>query len=240
MQAFDDVLLENFMNHFYGYGDYQGDYWLIGMEEGGGNSFEDIEQRLNTWHRRGRKELENVAEYHIEIGITTLFQKRPKIQRTWGKLIRVILAVEGNSPTTTQVRKYQKDCLGRPSKNNCLLELFPLPSPSVGHWLYGDYSALPYLRSRESYRGKMLEKRIAHLQERIRQYRPRLVLFYSFSYRNHWEEIAGVDFTPVDNEDFYLARDENQTFVIIKHPVVIGLSNEYFHRVGHTVATIFA
>lgn len=76
MTMFDDVLLEDFMDRFYGYGNYQGDYWFIGMEEGGGSSFEDIDKRLKTWKKRGRRELEDVAEYHIEMGITSLFRKR--------------------------------------------------------------------------------------------------------------------------------------------------------------------
>ncbi len=34
---FNDQLLQNFMQRFYGYGTYAGDYWFVGMEEGGGN-----------------------------------------------------------------------------------------------------------------------------------------------------------------------------------------------------------
>jgi hypothetical protein len=38
-KLFDDQLLERFMCTFYGYGNYRGAYWFVGMEEGGGDSF---------------------------------------------------------------------------------------------------------------------------------------------------------------------------------------------------------
>ena len=63
IEQFDDQLLGEFVQNFYGYGDYSGQFWFIGMEEGGGNSFAEVVKRLDTWARRGRRELEDVAEY---------------------------------------------------------------------------------------------------------------------------------------------------------------------------------
>jgi len=232
---FDDILLEDFMNRFYGYGNYQGDYWLIGMEEGGGSSFDDIEKRLATWKKRGRQELEDLAEYHIEMGITSLFRKRPKIQNTWGKLIRIIFASTGQIPTTNQVRDYQRDNLGRVNGNTCLVELLPLPSPSTGHWLYGKYSQLPFLENRAKYKESLLAKRISHLQKQINQFQPKAVIFYSFTYREYWQQIAQVDFSPDSNGDFFVGNSGRQEFLIIKHPATIGLRNDYFHRAGNYI-----
>lgn len=233
---FDSVILEDFMNRFYGYGSYQGDYWLVGMEEGGGNSFADVERRLNIWKERGRRELEDVAEYHIDLGVTSLFSERPKIQRTWGKLIRIILTINGYVPTTEQIREYQHDGLGRITGDNCLLELLPLPSPSTRDWLYSEYSRLPYLANRTLYREALLDKRINHLQHRIKKYQPKIVLFYSFTYQEQWQEITNVDFLPVESGDFSMAKSGSQIFVMTKHPATKGLDNEYWHRVGHAIA----
>jgi hypothetical protein len=44
--TFNDPLLQDFMSSFYGYGNFQGAYWFIGMEEGGGDSFEEVSRRL--------------------------------------------------------------------------------------------------------------------------------------------------------------------------------------------------
>lgn len=38
-EQFDDQLLGEFVHNFYGYGSYGGQFWFIGMEEGGGDSF---------------------------------------------------------------------------------------------------------------------------------------------------------------------------------------------------------
>lgn len=239
-RRFDSVLLEDFMSRFYGYGNYLGDYWFVGMEEGGGNSFTVIERRLNTWNERGGQELEDVAEYHVVMGVTSLFSERPKIQPTWGKLIRVILAIKRYSPTLNQIRDYQRDWLGRVASETCLLELLPLPSPSTGHWIYGEYSELPYLLDRNTYRRALLDGRMKHLQQRIKQYRPKVVLFYSFSYREQWQTIADADFLPVDEGEFYISGNDTSVFVITKHPAATGLSNEYWHRVGRVIATKLA
>ena len=73
LPVFDDQLLQDFMNGFYGYGNYSGGYWFVGMEEGGGNSFENIDKRLKDWDRRDRCEIEDIADYHAEIGAGQYF-----------------------------------------------------------------------------------------------------------------------------------------------------------------------
>jgi len=181
---FDDQLLEDFAQNFYGYGNYKADYWFIGMEEGGGNSVTDISSRLNAWIKRGRRELENLAGYHAEFGISNLFGPNHKLQSTWGKLIRVLLSAKGPLPTIDEVRKYQGLHLGRSSGDTCLLELLPLPSPSTNNWLYGQHSQLPYLTNRETYKQMFITLRIALLKDRIIEHGPKVVIFYSHSLSN--------------------------------------------------------
>ncbi len=236
---FDASLLEHFINRFYGYGNYQGDYWFVGMEEGGGNSFADVEGRLNAWKARGKQELEDLAEYHIAIGVISLFRERPKIQSTWGKLIRTLLAIKGYSPTADQVRQYQRDGFGRITGKTCLLELLPLPSPSTNHWIYGQHSQLPYLVDRDTYRKTLLNGRIKQLQQRITQYHPKVVLFYSFGYREYWQVIASVDFL-LTTEGVYIGSNGSTIFIITRHPVAPGLSNDYWHRVGYAIRSKLA
>ena len=102
----NDELLEALINGFYGYGNYQAPYWFVGMEESGGNSIEEIAQRIETWDKRGRKELEDVAEYSREIGINRYFDDHAKLQSTWNKLIRVVLTAEGLTLDTETVREF--------------------------------------------------------------------------------------------------------------------------------------
>jgi len=232
---FDDQLLDEFAHNFYGYGNYNGQFWFVGMEEGGGNSFAEIAKRLSVWAKRGKRELEDVAEYHIDIGLSHLFSERPTIQLTWGKLVRILLSSNGIAPTTEQVREYQRTSLGRLTGDNCLAELLPLPSPSTGRWLYAQHSQLPYLVNRERYKQACLVPRIAHLRQRINEHRPKAVIFYSFSYREHWQEIAGVDFS-LESDEMYIGRRESSLFVITRHPAAKGITSEYFHQVGKVIS----
>jgi hypothetical protein len=232
----DDPLLSDFIRRFYGYGDYEGRTWLVGMEEGGGGSCEEIGARLQAWDQRGRRELEDVAAYHTAFGAPQLFSEKPTYQRTWHKLIRILLATEGVAPVTkSDVYAYQRFRLGRPDSDHCLLELLPLPSPSTAHWLYRDCSALPYLSERERYRTTVAPFRISHLQHQIGSYRPAAVVFYSFGYRREWEKVAGVPLR--DNTDLGCAvgRSDDTIYVITRHPAAKGVTSAYFDNIGRAL-----
>ena len=110
-EQFDDLLLDEFAHSFYGYGNYGGQFWFIGMEEGGGDSFAEVAKRLEAWALRGRREIDDVAEYLAAIGITHLHNDHPKLQSTWSGLIRILLSSNGETPTTEQVREYQRTSL---------------------------------------------------------------------------------------------------------------------------------
>jgi hypothetical protein len=233
-EQFDDLLLDEFAHSFYGYGNYGGQFWFIGMEEGGGASFDEIAKRLEAWALRGRRETDDVAEYLAAIGITHLHNNRPKLQSTWSGLIRILLSSKGQIPTTEQVREYQRTSLGRLAGNTYLAELFPLPSPSLGDWLYAQHSALPYLVDRRTYRQHCFTFRSAHLRKRINEYRPVVVVFYGFSYRMYWQEVAGVDLLP-ESDGVYTGRNGSTLFIVTRHPADRGVTNEYFHQVGRLI-----
>lgn len=104
----DDQLLEVFINGFYGFGQYEARYWFIGMEEGGGNTFESIAKQLDIWDAHGRKELLDVAKYAREMNITRWYGDHPKLQPTWKHLIRIVLTAEGQPVDAETMRQYQK------------------------------------------------------------------------------------------------------------------------------------
>lgn len=236
--AIDTRLLEDFMHGFYGYGNYQAGYWFIGMEEGGGNTFEEIARRLAIWERLGRNELEDVAEYHFQIGMPHFFRDPVKLQSTWNKLIRILLSAEGRPTDTEAVRQYQKNHLGRNGGESCLLELLPLPSPSTHNWLYDQLSGLPMLRSRQSYQNTMIPRRISQIRARIAQHRPQAVVFYGSGYLTHWQRIVPVALQEDPRWGFWTARCSGTVYAVTKHPVATGVTNEYFHTVGKRIANL--
>ncbi|GAX36246.1 hypothetical protein [Nodularia sp. NIES-3585] len=237
---FNDELLEKFIETFYGYGNFQGKYWFIGMEESG-TDFTDIENRINIWSERGHEEIEDVAEYHIALGYGESFKQGAKLlQPTWNKLIRIVLSAKGNENINTEdVRKYQINELGRIGKETCLLELLPLPSPSLDHWIYREHSRLSYLTDRNLYEKHCLENRINTISEKIKKHQPQAVVFYGTGYEYSWRKITktitDVEFFPT-SEGFLTCRNSQTVFVISKHPVAMGLKNEYFHNIGKLIA----
>lgn len=236
MTMINDELLGAFINGFYGYGNYQAPYWFVGMEEGGGNSIEEIAKRIETWDKRGRKELEDVAEYSREIGINRYFDDRAKLQSTWNKLIRIVLTAEGQIFDTETVREYQRSKFGTEDGDTCLLELLPLPSPNIASWLYGENSKLAYLTNRETYRNHIVNSRIAHLQDIVTRYQPKAVIFYGAQYVDYWKRIAGIDAWERSPEGISFGVKNSIRFVASNHPVATGIKNEYFHTIGKLIA----
>lgn len=235
---FNDELLKERVDAFYGYGNYQGHYWFIGMEERG-EDFQDIEKRINIWSNRVKCEIDDVAEYHIDMGTWD-----KKIQPTWNKLIRIVLSAKGTGNIDIEdVRKYQINELARKDKETCLLELLPLPSPSLEHWMYGEHSKLAFLSNRDTYENHCLEKRINHISQRIKEHQPKAVVFYGIGYEYFWrritEKITDLEFLPT-SEGFLICQNSQTVFVIAKHPVARGLKNEYFHNIGRSIAANIA
>ncbi|MEH6550647.1 MAG: hypothetical protein V7744_11730 [Pseudomonadales bacterium] len=232
--VFDDELLADYMSDFWGYGNPQGRYWFVGMEEGGGDSYDDIARRISQWDKRGRNSLEDIYEYHMDIQVPKWFKKGAPLQSTWNKLIRVLLAAKGEEPEREAVRAYQIDRLARADDEVCLLELLPLPSPSTTHWLYSQHSTIPELRSREEYTRVVGEYRATKINEMITKQQPAFVMFYGMSYLDWWKKVAGVDLVKHDFQDkaAYFGEIGGTKLAVTQHPVATGVTLEYFHSVG--------
>lgn len=231
----DQQLLQTFMSSFYGYGSWRAKYWFIGMEEGGGDSEEEIDRRVMTWQLRGSQPLEDMHTYHADIGVTRHSGPDAKIQRTWGKLVRVVLAAEGMESNRESVRKYQSAQLGSATGETLLIELLPLPSPSTGHWLFSS-AGIPDLATRDRYRAVMTPRRSDAIRSRIDDGHPANVIFYGLDYRAHWESISRQQFAPVADQRFLVAEAPSTRFVIAPHPVARGATNADFEAIGRWIA----
>lgn len=233
-------LLDKFVHGFLGYGNAKGSFWFIGMEEGGKKRNGRIRRRLSAWEERGRSEIEDLKEFHDKIGIRDFHKKKPRLQRTWSRLIRIFLtATNGKPPKREQVRLYQQTLWGSRKGETCLLELLPLPSPSTRQWSYKKYSGpLPYLASRDTYEKEVLPGRTKRLKNRIEKHKPKVVILYSFTYVKHWKKLLEVEFPESTDNGAYFVRVRTTLFVIVKHPVGRGIKNEYFNQAGRRIAEL--
>jgi len=240
----DDELLEQRVDTFYGYGTYRGDYWFIGMEEAGGGDFKDIHNRMNTWSNRGSQEIDDIAEYHTDIRGKGSFLPDAKLDAkldvpVWKSIIRVLLSAKGKENITLEdIREYQRYKLGRKDKETCLLELLSLPSPSHEHWIYNQHSRLTFLANRKEYENHCVEKRRSHINDKIKEYQPKAVVFYGIGYEYSWRRIAAdIEFSET-SEGFLSGRNSQTIFVIAKHPSAFGVTKEYFHNIGKSICRL--
>lgn len=223
----DATLLQQFCDRFYGYGVVDAPYWFISMEEGGGKTEIEIASRLAAWDTRGRRELEDVDEYCRAIDQSKWFDSRPPIQRTWAAMIRMVLAMMGETTDAESVRAYQRGHLARSGGTTRLSPLFPLPAQSLDHWYYSQWSTTSHFANRQAYRGAFESARIAHLAAAIIKHSPRTVAFFGISYLSYWSQIARTELH-VTAEDTFLGESGSTKFIVCKHPATKGIPNEYF------------
>lgn len=219
----DNNALRGFIDHFFGYGELEAPIWFIGMEEGGGASQDEIEARLATWVARGRPQVDDLAEFHLAFGDGSRFVENAPIQSTWKELIRVMLLLNGKTPTRETMRAYQIAEFGRKGNGVALLELLPLPKPSLKAWPYAAWTcpnSFPELHTVDSYKDQVIPQRIAAIRELIAQHAPKAVVFYGKKYLAHWEAISGAEF--VDALAPHYVDVGNTTFVLLPHPVAFG------------------
>lgn len=219
-----------------GYGDFSARLWFVGMEEAGGNTLEDVQNRIGNWAERGRSILEDCAEYHQAIGEGHLFTPTLRVaQKTWDWLIRTQLKLEGKAYGADASKVMQAERWLRKGSKTCGIELLPLPSPDASTWHYAHFSTDRILRDRVSYSEAMLPKRIRFIRNAIDEHKPRHVVFYSKKYLNHWQEISGKHFFEVNG--LHIAETRDTLFICTSHPTARisggpGAKISYWESVG--------
>lgn len=238
------ALLKAYIDTFNGYGDYRAKYWFVGMEEGGGGSFDEVSRRLTRWDASGQPELLDLAEHHREGDLTSFVSDSDEagLQPTWKQLIRIVLGGEGQPTDNKAVRTYQQNRLGRYGGETCLLELMPLPSPDAKVWHYRDWSLLPDLRSRSGYVKKYAPIRALRLRELIDEQKPPVVVFYSFTYMVWWKQVANVELTPTEIRGVksFLGENEHTRFIVVSQPAhrMKCKGSDYYVQVGKEIAML--
>ncbi len=175
---------------FQGYGNKEGKYWFLGMEEGGG-SLEELKERAALF-----SEVEDLYEAHDKLGRAHTMERHVP---TWRVMSKLIMALNGEPDWAEpqEARRYQADKLGRKDGETFLVELMPLPSPSTHEWPYE--SIYP---DRDTYYQAVRPGRIAMLREELSKCSPEILICYGKgNWRHHEEIFEEIDFTPaLDNK----------------------------------------
>jgi len=126
-------LIEKRINKFLGYGNLDSDIWFIGVEEGlADGTSTDLEKRFK------RIEDESVVDIQDESdvqGHMKWFLPNSKLQRTWCKLILILLTLKSNNEkiTNDRIKEFQRNEFGRLNSNHVVLNLchFHVVQPKI-------------------------------------------------------------------------------------------------------------
>jgi hypothetical protein len=216
-----DELITASCDRFFGYGAVTAPVWFIGKQEGGGKNWDECRRRLDVWHKRGRRDIEDVVGYHRAFGEDCWFADPPKIQSTWRELIRLRLAMANEPISPDSIGHYQVHRLAGWNGENCLLELLPLASGDPNDSkIYEANSNLDWLKKRKALMTEYGRKRALRLRTMIDEHRPQVVILYSLSdeFQPLWRLISGFDFAETELPYTTYAARDRISYLIIPHP----------------------
>ena len=214
---------------FKGYGNPDGGYWFMGIEEAGdsdpkGNRREHI-------IKSGFDDVEDLSRAHTR---GNLDWPMDKLIPTWATMSRIVLRLQGepNWRDTEAVRAYQSQRLGREDGETFLTELLPLRKPSDSQW--PDWWPFSKWSSWEAYAEEVLPKRFAMMQGLLQRGRPRYVFWYGKWY---WETyradlFPGADFVPIANGKIQMARGGHSTIVLTPFFSYYGMTADLIDRMA--------
>jgi len=211
----DSTTLE-MARRFYGYGRWDAPYWFIGPEPGMAlDEGSDQKRRVEAWHHFDVPELCDCRAFHEHIGQMQWHRDRPRLQPTWRPLMLLLMSILERCADTESLREYQRDRWGRLSGGEtCVIELSGLAANNlkvpIDHKLFR-------------------QERVDVIRQRMATYKPRLVVMYGVSEKEHWQELADGDraFLP----DVILSR-QSTLLVFTPHPTKHGLRNTYWSVLG--------
>ena len=227
--------LNDFMRDFAGYGHLPAPLWFVGMEEGGGSNVAELQRRVETWEARGRRPLEDLAEFHHAIGEAKYFREPYPLQPTWASLARILQSWHGAAADVPSLQQVQATSLGSKDGLASLVELLPLPSPSVRSWPYATLAdEHPSLVDRKRYVSAHLSARIGMLRGLVREAHPRAVVFYGLGYLKHWSAISDETLSPAQIEAklCYMGAKRSPYSIVVPHPAARGMPKRFWHAVG--------
>ena len=230
-------LVDAYTQGFWGYGCLQSRTWIVGMEEGGARSPDEVLTKMIGWRERGEPLVQDLRSVHAAKGLDRWFSGDGRLQPTWSKLIYFLLALEGVTVSRDSARDYQRTRLGREGGSHALLELLPLPAPGTGSWSYDRWTDLPYLASRQTYQSTVMPRRVASLRSLLAEHQPPIMLCYGVGHFEQWQAVAGMELRPSQacGRSVWFTNRAGTTFAVVPHPTARGVTNELFVDVARRI-----
>jgi hypothetical protein len=218
---------------FYGYGKWDSEIYLIGIEEAGCYSENLIQQKLDKYfalNNEGNGLFDNRSfQYDL------MDNCDPKL-RNYSDFFDGRLKKGGYVPKIATFLKILENCdlekyeyvqtnFGSTQSNHALIEIFPLPSPEEKNWFYPSWvncTELPFMKKKKLYRNEVIGRRTAFIREKIETSPNKKLILFIADGNNKlelWNQI-----TPVSVTDFQLQDriryhvSENKMYVVLPFP----------------------
>ena len=196
----------------YGYGLWAAPYWFIGLEEGMANQDRDtLDKTMKCWRDLGSRELDDCRQFHRCLGEERWHGAKPRLQPTWRPLMLLLMTFTQQECTKADLREYQRERWGASDGVTCVIELSGAAA-----------SNLMVERDRGD---DLLDPRISHIRERLREHQPRFVVMYGASQK--WQELTGR-YVAADD----IAKVGSTLMVRTKHPTSRGSTNQHWQDLG--------
>lgn len=238
-----DYALNHWIHNFYGYGSWDAKMWFIAYEEGGGEVPEEVAEKIEYFYKTHADEngaslcdvrdLSKNVRIHWEGPKAGIFNNRfeyrfgtSAVQHgVWKNLIA--FAHGYHNKKVPDLLEYQKLRFASSElKNECLIQLYPLPSPHNHAWYYSwlDMPELPFLKSRSLYEQEVYANRIRTILSQMQARKPEVVLMYGMNNINILKQsvkdfFSGADFKLVKATKLvtpqYHITDVNGTTLLI-------------------------
>lgn len=209
-ESLTSTQIEKLLN-WQGYGNPAGQFWFIGMEEGGSPPTKELAARADLW-----EPVEDLAlaprpwEHNLNL--------EKSITSVWDGMCKIVGRISG-APDWNEnsfVRKYQSEQLGRREGETFLTEVLPLPKRRAHEWPYE--SLWP---TREQYEEEIRPERLQMLRSLYEQWKPALTFCYGIAnWRNnpYYQQIfAGRRFSSLVQGESLISVNLDSTVVMMRH-----------------------
>jgi hypothetical protein len=149
----------------YGYGHWKAPFWFIGPEQGqSAIENNDLKLRHKVFRQLGKHGLCDCRAFHHDIHEKRWHRAaRPALQRTWSRLILLLMTFLEKDTDNASLRIYQRERWGRRNGETCVIELSGPPARNLN-----------VVRQRDAFR----EKRIRFIRQKMLAFKPVFVVMY--------------------------------------------------------------
>lgn len=194
----DEKALQHWIENFYGYGSWDARIWFVGYEEGGGDTPEEVAERVNYFFENcpdaGSKDLCDIRELYQRVrwtgsgrkSFTTQHEYRfgpHAVQNSIWKNLAAFVRGYNNMPAPDFLTYQREVFASLTERNEAWLHLYPLPAPHNHAWYYSwlDMPTLSFIKSRAMYEQALYQQRIGHLLSNLRMHKPEVVMMYGMN-----------------------------------------------------------